>query len=253
LTALELVGKARTNWRSSLWVVVAVGTFALAIGVSAYARNGVAPGEAEQTARRFIVDWNKGDYRGAYSFLTTSVTSDDFVSAMTQTAAPLRDARVERVAQTDDRHATIDYSVSLPDAISAAAGVVVANPDRYAGTCVAANLRGARYVRVTDKLVVDRLGDGTWKIAFRGNQASSGTNAAAIGLAMDLRPQSVFARVGQGTPRGSAAFDNQLISQTLAIYQADAGALPTEDPGDSSPDDARIRVTGVGQACRTGT
>jgi hypothetical protein len=246
--AVNLVAGARTNWRSAIWIGVAVLAAGLGILVSIVGRVGVAPSAAESTARAFVGAWNSADYRRAYADVDTALTESDFVNALVASAAPIRDARVETIVRQDDHEAVVSYSASVPEALAAVSGVVVANGQRYAGSCVDSNARGARYVRVTDTLVVDRGASGTWKIGFR-RDPSAQVQTGVIALAYDLSPRTLYGRVGSSVDLKSAAFDDQVIADALSTYQRDIGTLPTEDATQTTPDQIRQWVKGLAAVC----
>jgi hypothetical protein len=243
----QQVTRAGVNWRGVVWVAVAVLAVGLGVGASVFGRAGVAPSDAERTARAFVTAWNARNYQQAYALLDTPIAGDDFVSAMQATAAPVRDARVERVVQQDERHAVIAYSATIPDALAASTSVVVANRQRFSDSCLDLNVRSSRYVRVADTLAVDRSADGTWKIVFHGANAQS--SPSAIGLGYDLSPSKVFQGLSPSLDPKSAAFDEQVIADSLAIYQRDVGSLTAEDTLLTSPDAARLRVKSLVTAC----
>jgi hypothetical protein len=229
---------------------VAVLAIGVGVGASIFGRAGVAPGDAERTARDFVAAWNSRDYPRAYSLLDTPLAADDFVSAARTTAAPIRDVRVERVVQQDDRHAVVAYSATIPDALAASTSVVVANKQRFSDSCGDLNARSSRYVRVNDTLTVDRGMDGAWKIAFRGGADPQGS-ASSIGLAIDLSPDRYFRSMSAAPDPKSDAFDEQVIQDSLGIYQRDVGNLPAEDTLLTSPDAARLRAKSLVAACGT--
>jgi hypothetical protein len=249
MTAAQLAARAQANWRSAIWIAVAVLAIGLGIGASIVGRVGVAPSAAESTARDFIAAWNSGDDRRAYADLDTTLTESDFVSALRGEATPVRDARVEAVERQDDQQAVISYSTSVPEALAAVSGLVVADGQRFASACVDANARGARYVRVTDKLIVERsAATGAWKIAFR-RDSNARQQAGVIALAYDLSPRIFYGQFGAGVDPRSATFDDQVIAAGLSLYQRDVGVLPTEDATQTSPDQIRQRVLGLRTIC----
>jgi hypothetical protein len=247
--AAALVARAQANWRGAIWIAVALLAVGLGIGASIIGRVGVAPSAAESTARDFIAAWNNGDYRSAYADLDTTLSASDFVSALQSDAAPVRDARVEAVERQDDQQAVISYSASVPEALAAVSGLVVADSRRYAPACVDANARGARYVRVTDKLIVQHnAATGGWRIDFR-RDPSSRQQAGAIALAYDLSQRIFYNQLGPSVDPKSAGFADQVIATGLNLYQRDVGALPTEDATLTSADQVRQRVAGLATSC----
>ncbi len=210
--------------RRGIVVGLAVVAFLLGSLVTLLARRALFPSPAEQTARAFLAAWSNGDYRQTYAYLATSIGAEEFVDALSHTAAPVRDLRVEGVVQENDRQAVVAYSGAVPEPVDAASAIVLANRFRYPDACTAALDQRLRFRRIDDTLHLERDPTGAWKVGLRGETDFSQEGARLLALAFDLAPRFIWGHLSASLDPRDDRYDDRVILEALNVYADDLGS-----------------------------
>jgi hypothetical protein len=163
-----------------------------------------------------------------YAQLSTPIAEDVFVDALSHTAAPIRDVRLERLAKLDNRRVVATYSARVPNLAAAVEGVVFANRFRYPDACSGATEREATFQRLEDTLDLEQDGAGGWRIGLRGDTDFLQGGAKLLALSFDLAPGFIWQHITADADPKSDPYDQQVIYEATAAYNQDLALTPDD-------------------------
>jgi hypothetical protein len=206
-------------------------------------RSGEPPPGASRVSQEFVDAWNAGDFQAMYAMLSTPIAGDIFVDALSHSAAPIRDVRLERFSTLNDHQVVTTYSARVPDLTAAVTGVVFANRFRYPDACSEESGHQATFQRLEDTLDLEQDGAGDWRIGLRGDTDFLQGGAKLLALSFDLVPGFIWQHITADADPTSDAYDHQVIDEAIAAYNRDLALDPGDAPSANATVQAYIRQT----------